>query len=138
MGIFGKKRIGGQLQEERFEGLLGQMGGLIETWAAALNESKGDSGGTSEAEPDLRQRIDTIELRFEALRVECLRHVQSASQRLKLVERKEEQLGVDLEEDEPQMTLPAMPLGPDPEREETDFEYGLRRMKETGVDSLAG
>jgi len=40
----------------------------------------------------LVERLDSLENRFEELRGTCLRHLQSASQRLKLAERKEEEM----------------------------------------------
>jgi hypothetical protein len=82
----------------------------------------------------LLERLDSLENRFEELRGMCLRQLQSASQRLKLAERKEESF-----EDEPTPTVqpaqfPAREMAqPDPT---SDLEWAAAQIRARGEQPI--
>lgn len=81
-------------------------------------------------------RLESLEGRFEELRGQCLRHLQSASQRLKLAERKEEELEgeVDLAPGNGQMPLPL----PQQEAPISDMEWARRELFKRGELPVTG
>lgn len=92
----------------------------------------------SPSESDLVLRIESLEGRFEELRGQCLRHLQSASQRLKLAERKEEEL-----EDEGQLPAPLngnqlqLPVAEQPE-ELSELDWARRQLLARGETPVTG
>lgn len=92
----------------------------------------------AEPDSDLILRLESLEGRFEELRGQCLRHLQSASQRLKLAERKEEEL-----EDAGEMPVPpngsqiTLPIPEDAEPV-SDLEWARREMMRRGETPVTG
>lgn len=107
---------------------------LLETRSALQ-----DNGATQQtADSDLVLRLESLEGRFEELRGQCLRHLQMASQRLKLAERKEEEME-DAGELEPggngaQMTFP---MQPEPEPQD-DMEWARAQLRARGETPITG
>lgn len=83
---------------------------------------------------EVLERLDTLENRFEELRGTCLRHLQSASQRLKLAERKEEAMELD-EDSQPLMPL-ASPLAPSDNGVETPLQAAARKVRASGEQAI--
>lgn len=107
--------------------------------AGALLDLRKDSGGTGNGEAaapaQLVARVEACELRVEQLAEQVLRHLQMASQRLKLAERKEKALA-DLDEEEepsrPQMQLPLQ----EPPADEDDFSWARKQLRARGIDPM--
>lgn len=90
-------------------------------------------------EPDstsiqLVERLDSIENRFEELRGVCLRHLQSASQRLKLAEKKESD--AEFDDDTPmQLPIPA-PVSDNATNDVTDLQWAAQKIRERGESAI--
>jgi hypothetical protein len=97
----------------------------------AAGDGKPDSETTS---IQLVERVDSLENRFEELRGTVLRHLQSASQRLKKVQ----DLSDDLDDEQPQ-TLP-IPFDQGPEAEvsgpENDLAWAADQMRKNGISPI--
>ena len=94
----------------------------------ALTAPDRDLGSTSERVEELKLRVDSLELSYETLREECLRHLRRGSQRLKRAEEiaEDEQL-------EPQQEN-QMPIDlPYPEvAEADDFAWARQQIRSRG------
>jgi hypothetical protein len=90
------------------------------------------------SESDYVLRLESLEGRFEELRGQCLRHLQSASQRLKLAERKEEELEDAGELPAPfngnQMQLPVEEV----EEAVSDLDWARRQLLSVGETPVTG
>ena len=79
----------------------------------------------------LVERLDSLENRFEELRGTCLRHLQSASQRLKLAESKEDDL------EGTNGVAPLLPLpNATPEKQMTPLEYAAQALRDRGESPI--
>lgn len=110
--------------------LIAQMAVTLDRLTSAVSRPDVSSDDLKETPYPLLERLDSLENRFEELRGTCLRHLQSASQRLKLVEQKEEQI-----EDEGGVT-PQLPNIQTESAEESDLEYASRLLRGQGVQPL--
>jgi len=93
-----------------------------------LKETSGSLG-------QLKNQVDELEMRFETLKTQCLRHLQSASQRLKRAQELEE---IDEpEENRPAAELPAELQNQEAE-EQSDFAWAEQQLRAQGIQPIAG
>lgn len=95
-----------------------------------------DPNHTGERLGELKNQFDDLELRFETLKTQCLRYLQTASRRLQ----KAQQLEGFEEDDEEPSTIPVPELNPHQveEESETDLEYVQKKLREQGIQPVSG
>jgi hypothetical protein len=100
-----------------------------------VESSQGSSGVDDGSVLQLVARVDALEGRFEELRLMCLRHLQSASQRLAKAEQLQEP-GDDDPSEQIEMPMPAAEVGNGAAVPESDLDLAYRLVREAGEDPM--
>ena len=117
--------------------LLTKIGITLEHLEAAISAPVDDRPDPDPTSIQLVERVDSLENRFEELRGTVLRHLQSASQRLK----RQQDLQDDIEEEQPS-TLPIQfDAAENPENDVTngpadDLQWAISQMRKRGESAI--
>jgi chromosome segregation ATPase len=101
------------------------LNGVIDELQAKHLPAESQSS-TSERLRDIETTVEGLELRFEQLKEECLRHLQRGSQRLK----RAQQLTEEIEEEGPRAPSPQLPFPEEAEMD--DVQWAQDQIRKRG------